>query len=232
MACVRRLSSYGGTDQQRYSDRPRALPGVQHPSTSSLPTGARCTRIPAARQCGYVGWISATVPAANEGGGLRRSAADRRPRRPPDRADAAEVVVPAGQRRTARPCALERGQPRSSTPGSALTSVAAGWKRGRSIAACGSTPSCRTAPSTPTSAVRSRVPPAAPSASSRLGRRRRRASGPSCSPSARRAERLADEVGLAEHAVQVQVEPGQPVARAETEARRQHARVARRRRRR
>ena len=36
-------------------------------------------------------------------------------------------------------------------------------------------------------------------------------------------ERLADEVGLAEHAVQVQVEPGQEVAGAETEARRQHA---------
>ena len=42
----------------------------------------------------------------------------------------------------------------------------------------------------------------------------------------RRHERLPDEVGLAEHAVQVQVEAGQQVARAKAEARREHARVA------
>ena len=36
----------------------------------------------------------------------------------------------------------------------------------------------------------------------------------------------ADEVDLAEHAVQVQVEAGEEVARAEAEARRQHADAA------
>ncbi len=41
-----------------------------------------------------------------------------------------------------------------------------------------------------------------------------------------RLERLTDQICLAEHAVQVQVEPGQPVARAEPETRRQDACVA------
>ena len=49
-----------------------------------------------------------------------------------------------------------------------------------------------------------------------------------CHPLAR-PERLADEVDLAEHAVQLQVEAGEEVARAEAEARREHARVRRRR---
>ena len=39
-------------------------------------------------------------------------------------------------------------------------------------------------------------------------------------------ERAEEQVGLAEHAVQVQVEAGQPVARAEAEARREDAGVA------
>ena len=38
-------------------------------------------------------------------------------------------------------------------------------------------------------------------------------------------EALGEEIGLAEHAVQVQVEPGQEVARTEPEARREDARV-------
>jgi hypothetical protein len=33
---------------------------------------------PGCPKCGYVGWISATIPATNSGGGLRRFAADRR----------------------------------------------------------------------------------------------------------------------------------------------------------
>ena len=75
----------------------------------------------------------------------------------------------------------------------------------------------------------------APSAAACRPRRRSRArarrassasSAPSCSASARPARAAGDEVDLAEHAVQVQVEPGQPVARAEAEARREHAGVA------
>src|SRR4051794_40840748 len=43
-----------------------------------------------------------------------------------------------------------------------------------------------------------------------------------------RDERLADEVGLTEHAVELDVEAGQPVARAEPERRGQYADVSRR----
>ena len=108
---------------------------------------------------------------------------------------------------------------------------AAGWRRGRSTASCGARPSSSIPASTCTSALRRRVPPAAPAAKARPSPSSAsvgdimlpiRCAGP---------ERLADQVGLAEHAVQVQVEPGQPVARAEPEAGREHAGVALRRRR-
>ena len=42
-----------------------------------------------------------------------------------------------------------------------------------------------------------------------------------------RLEPSADEIGLAEHAVQMEVEPGKEIARAEAEARREHAGAAR-----
>ncbi len=35
---------------------------------------------PGCPKCGYVGWISATIPAASKALGLRRFAGDRRPR--------------------------------------------------------------------------------------------------------------------------------------------------------
>ena len=35
---------------------------------------------PGCPKCGYLGWISATIPAATKSGGLRRFAGDLRPR--------------------------------------------------------------------------------------------------------------------------------------------------------
>ena len=79
--------------------------------------------------------------------------------------------------------------------------------------------------STSVSAVGSRVPPAAPAArtspsSSKHERRRHHRAHPLAGD-----EVADDEVDLAEHAVQVQVEPGEEVAAAEAEARRERARV-------
>ena len=81
-------------------------------------------------------------------------------------ADAAEVVVlrrPAAHVQARR--ARARASACSSTPGSALTTSPARWNRGRSTASTGSRPSSRIPAATPTSAVRSRVPPAEPIAS-------------------------------------------------------------------
>ena len=88
--------------------------------------------------------------------------------------------------------------------------------------------------STSASAARRRVPPAEPIASERPSASNASV-GAIMLPSARPGTRAPrEQVDLAEHAVQVQVEPGQVVARAETEAGREDARVAvaRRRRRR
>ena len=74
--------------------------------------------------------------------------------------------------------------------------------------------------------MRSRVPPADPIASSRPSPSKTSVGAIMLAIRAPGAKRLPNEIHLAEHAVQVQVEPGQPVARAEPEARRQHARVA------
>ena len=157
----------------------------------------------------------------------RRSAAGPPLHRSARRADAAEVVVarrPAAHRASA---ASSAASPSSSTPGSAFTSAPAGWTRGRSTAACGVEALVedrarrrRRAPCAAACRPRRR-------SRARARRRRARASAPSCSPSARPGSSgAADEVGLAEHAVQVQVEAGEPVARAEAEARREHAGVA------
>ena len=171
--------------------------------------------------------------SSSERAPLRRgSAAAPAPR---NRADAAEVVVrrrPAPHRRGPPPRA--RSSAASSTPGSACTTLAGGVEarpvdRLLRLEALVEDPGehARRAPCAAASRRRPRPRATRPSPSSAsvgaimLSIRSPGASGPR------------EEVGLAEHAVQVQVEPGQEVARAEAEARREHARraLARRRRR-
>ena len=77
------------------------------------------------------------------------------------------------------------------------------------------------------SAVRRRVPPAAPAASAQpvsVERKQRRHHA--LHPRSPGSSAPRKQVGLAEHAVQVQIEAREEVARAETEARRDDARVA------
>ena len=81
-----------------------------------------------------------------------------------------------------------------------------------------SSPSSSTPARTCTRALRSRVPPAAPAATTTVpesasATRRHHARHPSA-----RLELAAEQVGLAEHAVQVEVEAGEEVARAEAKA--------------
>ena len=163
---------------------------------------------------------------------LRRgSAAGAAPR---DRADAAEVVVarrPAPDR--AARAARASSSAASSTPGSALHDLA-GRVDARPVDRVLRLQALVEDPG----GARRR----APSAGACRPRRRSRATRPSPSsasvgaimlPSARPASSGADEeVGLAEHAVQMQVEAGQEVARAEAEAGREHAGACRPRRRR
>ena len=110
-------------------------------------------------------------------------------------------------------------------PGSALTSAPAGWKRGRSIAACDS----ETVTQDPVEHADERR--AQPSAARGADREleavavEHERGGHHAVHALARHERARDQIGLAEHAVQVQVEAGQPVARAEPEARRQDAGV-------
>ena len=145
-------------------------------------------RTPAAPMCGYVG----LDPGQPAGRRRERRAAPPRVGRapgPPDRADAAEVVVPlpASAGRCGRPPRAARA-PSSSTPGSALTTSPAGWTRGRSTASCGSRPSSRIAGG---DARRARCAAAcrrrAPIASTSPSRVERERSAPSCSASARPA---------------------------------------------
>ena len=108
--------------------------------------------------------------------------------RPPDAADAAEVVVeshPSGAR--CGPRSSSSASARSSTPGSASTSSGMGWTRGRATAVSGVEPLVedrRRAPSRARCAAVSHPP----SRSRARGRRRRtRASAPSGSRGGRRA---------------------------------------------
>ena len=146
---------------------------------------------------------------------------------PRDEADPAEVVMlrrPAPDRPTRRLEPRERvlvdpGLRVDELPrpdGSAVSPTA-------SVAP---SPSSSTDAATPTSAVRSRVPPAEPIASASPSSSKARLGAIMLSILARRNERHVVEVDLAEHAVQVQVVAREEVARAEAEARRQDAGVA------
>ena len=197
-------------------------------------TAARVKTNPGCPECGYLGWTRSTRRRSRQA--TRQAAAPARIGRPAgsaNEADAAEVVVRRG------PDAA-RSQPASSSAAT-TSSLEPRLQRGPSgrrggggagrRRPAGASPSSRTPASTWTSALRSRVPPAAPAASSspslrRPRRRRHHALHPLAG-----LERADEEVGLAEHAVQVHLEVRQEVARAEAEARRQGAGVARRRRR-
>ncbi len=96
----------------------------------------------------------------------RRCGADRRRRRTRvTRLTPPKKWCRAGQVRTVNPERSRRSGTRSGKPGSRWTSSPTGWRRGRSTAASGLRPSSRTPARTWTRALRSRVPPAAPTAS-------------------------------------------------------------------
>ena len=209
------------------SARERPLPRVRRGLLEARRAAAPSRRTRAVPTCGYVGWIPVSLPP--EPRAPRRSGEGRPPLPSlPDRADAAEVVVPLrpAAHRRALPPRAPRARPRR-RPARRSRARRRGGRAARSTAACGSRPSSRIAGGD--GDERACAAACRPRRRSRARARRRRATSVGaimlCHPRAR-LERAAEQVDLAEHAVQMQVEARQPVAGAEAEARRQHARVA------
>ena len=161
--------------------------------------------------------VGGAVPAWIAGGAVRRHGAD-----------AAEVVV-LGRPAADEPSPPPRGasRPCSSTSGSALRTTAAGWQPWPVDCLLDRQPLVEHAREHPDER-RADTGAARGAAASTGPPRRRRAWGGHALHALARDERPADEVGLTEHAVELEVEARKPVARAEPERRGQDADVARR----